>query len=178
MARPERFELPTTKFVAWYSIQLSYGRVVKPLPSSLNHRSGKRRSEKRNYSDSGGSRQYFFQFFFTGCRSIHVPVLPIRIEAAHSNGRKQDRLEGKQNVLLRSASRVVRHPSMLETTRAAIAALVAIAMPCPLSRADDGSAWPGRPPSRRHRRAAAEAAGWNRWRTWSNPPAGPARGPP
>ncbi len=27
MARPERFELPTTKFVAWYSIQLSYGRV-------------------------------------------------------------------------------------------------------------------------------------------------------
>jgi hypothetical protein len=30
LARPERFELPTTKFVAWYSIQLSYGRV-KPL---------------------------------------------------------------------------------------------------------------------------------------------------
>ena len=28
LARPERFELPTTKFVAWYSIQLSYGRVV------------------------------------------------------------------------------------------------------------------------------------------------------
>ena len=28
MARPERFELPTTKFVAWYSIQLSYGRVI------------------------------------------------------------------------------------------------------------------------------------------------------
>src|SRR6185437_15557306 len=27
MARPERFELPTTKFVAWYSIQLSYGRI-------------------------------------------------------------------------------------------------------------------------------------------------------
>ena len=178
MARPERFELPTTKFVAWYSIQLSYGRVVKPLPSSLNHRSGKRRSEKRNYSDSDSGRQYFFQFFFTGCRSIHIPVPTTRIEAAHSNGRKQDRLEGKQNVLLRSASRVARHPSMMETTRAAIAALVAIAMPCPLSRADDGSAWPGRPPWRRHRRAAAEAAAWNRWRTWSNPPAGPARGRP
>ncbi len=29
MARPERFELPTTKFVAWYSIQLSYGRKCK-----------------------------------------------------------------------------------------------------------------------------------------------------
>lgn len=27
LARPERFELPTTKFVAWYSIQLSYGRI-------------------------------------------------------------------------------------------------------------------------------------------------------
>jgi hypothetical protein len=26
MARPERFELPTPKFVAWCSIQLSYGR--------------------------------------------------------------------------------------------------------------------------------------------------------
>ena len=28
MARPERFELPTTWFVARYSIQLSYGRVL------------------------------------------------------------------------------------------------------------------------------------------------------
>ena len=27
VARPERFELPTPKFVAWCSIQLSYGRV-------------------------------------------------------------------------------------------------------------------------------------------------------
>ena len=31
LARPERFELPTTKFVAWYSIQLSYGRVYSVL---------------------------------------------------------------------------------------------------------------------------------------------------
>ncbi len=29
MARPEGFEPPTTKFVAWYSIQLSYGRAQK-----------------------------------------------------------------------------------------------------------------------------------------------------
>ena len=29
MVRPERFELPTPKFVAWCSIQLSYGRVVQ-----------------------------------------------------------------------------------------------------------------------------------------------------
>ena len=29
MARPERFELPTTWFVARYSIQLSYGRVLE-----------------------------------------------------------------------------------------------------------------------------------------------------
>jgi hypothetical protein len=31
MARPERFELPTAWFVARYSIQLSYGRVVLKL---------------------------------------------------------------------------------------------------------------------------------------------------
>ena len=29
MARPERFELPTLWFVAKYSIQLSYGRIIK-----------------------------------------------------------------------------------------------------------------------------------------------------
>ena len=29
MARPERFELPTAWFVARYSIQLSYGRILK-----------------------------------------------------------------------------------------------------------------------------------------------------
>jgi hypothetical protein len=28
LARPERFELPTPWFVAMYSIQLSYGRVL------------------------------------------------------------------------------------------------------------------------------------------------------
>ena len=31
MVRPERFELPTTKFVAWYSIQLSYGRTLETI---------------------------------------------------------------------------------------------------------------------------------------------------
>ena len=36
LARPERFELPTARFVAGYSIQLSYGRIIlysrlKPL---------------------------------------------------------------------------------------------------------------------------------------------------
>ena len=29
MARPERFELPTPKFVVWCSIQLSYGRLLR-----------------------------------------------------------------------------------------------------------------------------------------------------
>ena len=29
MARPERFELPTARFVAEYSIQLSYGRLIE-----------------------------------------------------------------------------------------------------------------------------------------------------
>ena len=38
MARPERFELPTAWFVARYSIQLSYGRVIDststPIPGA------------------------------------------------------------------------------------------------------------------------------------------------
>ena len=29
MARPERFELPTPRFVVWCSIQLSYGRLLR-----------------------------------------------------------------------------------------------------------------------------------------------------
>ena len=29
MARPERFELPTSWFVAMHSIQLSYGRIIE-----------------------------------------------------------------------------------------------------------------------------------------------------
>ena len=39
MARPERFELPTPWFVAKYSIQLSYGRMLRlgiiPMASSI-----------------------------------------------------------------------------------------------------------------------------------------------
>jgi hypothetical protein len=35
MARPERFELPTAWFVARYSIQLSYGRVVMNCGSGI-----------------------------------------------------------------------------------------------------------------------------------------------
>ena len=31
VARPEGFEPPTTRFEAWYSIQLSYGRLVESL---------------------------------------------------------------------------------------------------------------------------------------------------
>ena len=39
LARPERFELPTARFVAEYSIQLSYGRLVyisRPWGRSYN----------------------------------------------------------------------------------------------------------------------------------------------
>lgn len=36
-ARPERFELPTPWFVARYSIQLSYGRVLENLLPILTH---------------------------------------------------------------------------------------------------------------------------------------------
>jgi hypothetical protein len=35
MARPERFELPTSWFVAMHSIQLSYGRVLLDRQDSL-----------------------------------------------------------------------------------------------------------------------------------------------
>ena len=38
LARPERFELPTARFVAGYSIQLSYGRVVSNILPSLPFR--------------------------------------------------------------------------------------------------------------------------------------------
>ena len=41
VARPERFELPTPKFVAWCSIQLSYGR----------------KKQKRNCAEPGRLRQ-------------------------------------------------------------------------------------------------------------------------
>jgi hypothetical protein len=43
LARPERFELPTPKFVAWCSIQLSYGR----------------KKQKRNCAEPAGLRQSF-----------------------------------------------------------------------------------------------------------------------
>ena len=39
MARPERFELPTSWFVAMHSIQLSYGRVHPGRPAILPRRS-------------------------------------------------------------------------------------------------------------------------------------------
>jgi hypothetical protein len=37
MARPERFELPTARFVAVYSIQLSYGRLTETLIMRFQH---------------------------------------------------------------------------------------------------------------------------------------------
>jgi hypothetical protein len=61
LARPERFELPTTKFVAWYSIQLSYGReeaelysvcvqCLKPvMPESKN-----KEPKAASFRDAGG----------------------------------------------------------------------------------------------------------------------------
>src|SRR5579875_3680087 len=53
MARPERFELPTTKFVAWYSIQLSYGRnESKSEPRIIRCRS-------KHVNDSMAEREGF-----------------------------------------------------------------------------------------------------------------------
>ena len=64
MARPERFELPTTKFVAWYSIQLSYGRALKTVPRrpelrSLPLRAVESSAKARDYSDPRALRQPF-----------------------------------------------------------------------------------------------------------------------
>ena len=36
LARPERLELPTPRFVVWCSIQLSYGRAVPPSKRARN----------------------------------------------------------------------------------------------------------------------------------------------
>jgi hypothetical protein len=53
MARPERFELPTTWFEAKYSIQLSYGRVGP-------HSSGIREPTPSPYaSETAPSRQKY-----------------------------------------------------------------------------------------------------------------------
>ncbi len=40
LARPERFELPTTWFEARYSIQLSYGRAVDCYGVTINQIKG------------------------------------------------------------------------------------------------------------------------------------------
>ena len=53
MVRPERFELPTTWFVARYSIQLSYGRNKwindEPACDYTRQGSGKKRTMFINY---------------------------------------------------------------------------------------------------------------------------------
>jgi hypothetical protein len=72
MVRPERFELPTTKFVAWYSIQLSYGRTLKTLDPVEIAVKRFRRAEKRNYSDIEGVRQHFFETFFLATVTVGV----------------------------------------------------------------------------------------------------------
>ena len=74
MARPERFELPTTKFVAWYSIQLSYGRALKTVPRrpelrSLPLRAVESSAKARDYSDPRALRQPF---------SLHMPEVSTR----------------------------------------------------------------------------------------------------
>jgi hypothetical protein len=72
MVRPERFELPTTKFVAWYSIQLSYGRTLKTFDPVEFAVKRFRRAEKRNYSDIRGGRQHFSETFFLGTVTVAV----------------------------------------------------------------------------------------------------------
>ncbi len=60
LARPERFELPTARFVAEYSIQLSYGRIVyfalqaALLQSRAGARSYKILAEREGFEPSKG----------------------------------------------------------------------------------------------------------------------------
>ena len=52
MARPERFERPTPRFVVWCSIQLSYGRVFR-VTLGLNgplHQKSNRKVAKERFS--------------------------------------------------------------------------------------------------------------------------------
>ena len=54
MVRPERFELPTTWFVARYSIQLSYGRIVRRLYSTEGREKTRRNNRLIYFSLYGG----------------------------------------------------------------------------------------------------------------------------
>jgi hypothetical protein len=46
MARPERFELPTPRFVVWCSIQLSYGRTCAPRGAQKRPQEASRASSR------------------------------------------------------------------------------------------------------------------------------------
>ena len=70
MARPERFELPTAWFVARYSIQLSYGRIVYSLggsPSRAAHTTDPDPSGKAVFAAFGGTKKL-------GSVSIYCPA--------------------------------------------------------------------------------------------------------
>ena len=54
LVRPERFELPTARFVAEYSIQLSYGRMLETQGRALCE--AQPRPVKNNYRNNGGER--------------------------------------------------------------------------------------------------------------------------
>ena len=207
MARPERFELPTTKFVAWYSIQLSYGRVLT-FALSLNHRGGKRRSEKRNYSDSRAVRQLFFSDFlhcrvetFTfgdDCTSLEPAILAFCFTFGYTFTQKNCRSFGGAHLCATAAPCrlcfvwLSRTSALLQWVRARSAALAKRPhakkkaaqgrlfqfMPIAISDRRRGSAWPDHPPWRRCRHAAAEAAAWSRWSSSTSLPADPERGQP
>ena len=55
MARPERFERPTPRFVVWCSIQLSYGRVPVVRAITAFERTGLHR--RGSFSGFGWSLQ-------------------------------------------------------------------------------------------------------------------------
>ena len=57
MARPERFELPTARFVAEYSIQLSYGRVeARDYPRAADKVQGAQEQARDSPAAGGTAR--------------------------------------------------------------------------------------------------------------------------
>jgi hypothetical protein len=75
MARPERFELPTTKFVAWYSIQLSYGRVFKLLPCRLTILVESAEARSGIIQIRGRCVNTFFHIFFIAVEESSCPAV-------------------------------------------------------------------------------------------------------
>ena len=73
MARPERFELPAPKFVAWCSIQLSYGRTKGRVLSGRGMEQSRKRTNVMTMDETPSTDDKKFH----GWRLIGVITLVI-----------------------------------------------------------------------------------------------------